>query len=597
MKREDVSYNTASTKEVGGNLILLYCSVLNDAHGDDYGSVSSSDFVSGVAIADGVTGTEKGSISSRIAVEESLSLIKSLDVLRKQDVNRNIQAAFSTMVKRLPELIRKKMGSKVTSSGTTLAVAITDLARLYVFNIGDSDIFLYPFVKDYSSISTPDYMKLSAGFSGGPVLLHSISDSGLEGRIDHVQLAVPSDGFALLLGSDGADLKNKVATLFQNLSTVLNQYQKSHEAGKEMVSEAIQGTLSTYLKKEKLRDDDGTVALMILLPKRSETYYRGYISVARSTKQSAKLELQGGNVPTEVRNLFQEVTIDAIPEPAFEGHLEIRMLDKAPGLEGIGVYKSFEITTRGNGNYTLKNLNIVFKVEQDWLSKINADPSHVKVFGIDGGPQQFGARMINQKGKYYFFSTDLNKKGKYAIGVTESKMLETKLKDRFDQIESKHKALNDKVDNISNESSSKNRSQQKLMENNLGKIRGELNEAMGPIRGQLNEIGNKIDQQRNDFENRFRSIETRTTALENTASDLQKKKEKEKDITDELSDIGTKIEQQRKDFENKTRTLDTSIRNLTEQVKSLRNEKAETKRSQEAPNKSNAARQELTQGR
>jgi predicted nucleic acid-binding Zn-ribbon protein len=262
------------------------------------------------------------------------------------------------------------------------------------------------------------------------------------------------------------------------------------------------------------------------------------------------------------------------------------MLDKTPGLEGIGVYKSFEITTRGNGNYTLKNLNVVFKVEQDWLSKTNVDPSHVKVFGIDGAPQQFEARMINQKGKYYFFSTDLNKKGKYAIGVTESKMLETKLKERFGQIESKHKNLNDKVDNISNELSSKNKSQQKLMEDNVSKIRGELND-----------IGNKIDQQRNDFENRFKSIETRTTALENTTSGLQKKKEKEKDITDKLSDIGTKIEQQRKDFENKTRNLDTSLRNLTEQVKSLRNEKAETKRSQEEPSKSSAARQELTQGR
>jgi hypothetical protein len=536
MKREDVSYNTASTREVGGNLILLYCSVLNDAHGDDYGGVSSSDFVSGVVIADGVTGTEKGSVASRIAVEESLSLIKSLDVLRKQDVNRNIQAAFSTMVKRLPELIRKKMGSKVSSSGTTLAVAITDLTRLYVFNIGDSDIFLYPFVKDYSSIATPDYMKLSAGFSGGPVLLHSVSDSGLEGRIDHVQLAVPSDGFALLLGSDGADLKNKFATLFQNLSTVLNQYQKSHEGGKEMVSEAIQGTLSTYLKKEKLRDDDGTVALMVLLPKRSETHYRGYISVARSTKQSAKLELQGGNVPSEVRNLFQEITIDTVPDPAFEGHLEIRILDKVPGLAGIGVYKSFDISTRGNGSYKLKNLNIVFKVEQEWLSKIDVEPSNVKVFGIDGGPDQFGATMISQKGKYYFFSADLTNKGRYAIGVPEGKMLESKLKERLGQIDSKHKALNDKVEGISSDLSSKQKSQQKILEDNVKKIRGDLDGVLQPIRG-------------------------------------------------ELSDIRDKIDQQRKDFEIKTRTLDTSIKNLAEQVQSLKTEKAATKKSQEAPTK------------
>nr|MDO8098539.1 protein phosphatase 2C domain-containing protein [Candidatus Njordarchaeota archaeon] len=597
MKREDLSYNTASTKEVGNNLILLYCSVLNDAHGDDYGGVFSSDFVSGVAIADGVTGTEKGSIASRIAVEESLSLIKSLDTLRSKDMTRNIKGAFSTMVNRLPELIRKKMGQKVTSSGTTLAVAITDLARLYVFNIGDSDIFLYPFVKDYSSISSPDYMKLSAGFSGGPVLLHSVSDSGLEGRIDHVQLEVPTDGFALLLGSDGADLKNKVSKLFENLSVALNQYQKSHEAGKEMISETIQSTLVAYLKKEKAKDDDGTVALMILLPKRSENYYRGYMSIARSTKQSVKLELQGGNVPAEVRNLFQEVTIDTVPNPAFEGHLEIRMLDRAPALEGIGLYKLFEISTRGNGNYTLKNLNIVFKVEQEWLSRINVDAPHVRVFRIDKGPEQFEPAIVNQKGKYYFYSANLNSKGKYAIGVPEGKMLESKLKNRLDEIESKNKALNDKVDGISSELLSKNKSQQKLIEDNASKIRGELNEAIRPIREELNEIGNKIDKQRNDFDRRFKSIETRTTALENTTSDLQAKKEKGKDITDKLNDIGTRIEQQQRDFENKTRTLDTGIRNLTEQVRSLRNEKAETKRSQEAPNNNSATRQELSQGR
>ncbi|WXG46949.1 MAG: protein phosphatase 2C domain-containing protein [Candidatus Atabeyarchaeum deiterrae] len=433
MKREDVSYNTVSTKEVGNNLVLLYCSILNDAHGDDYGDVFSSDFVSGVAIADGVTGTEQGSIASRIAVEESLSLIKSLDTMRKQDVNRNIQAAFSVMVKRLPELIKKKMGSKITSSGTTLAVAITDLTRLYVFNIGDSDIFLYPFVKDYSSIASPDYMKLSAGFSGGPVLLHSVSDSGLEGRVDHVELAVPMDGFALLLGTDGADLKNKVASLFENLSAVFNQYQRSHGSGKEMMSEAIHGVLTSYLKKEKAKDDDGTVAVMTLLPKRSEDYFRGYVSVARSTKQSAKLELQGSSVPVEVRDLFQELTIDTVPDPAFEGHLEIRILDKIPGLKGIRMYKSFDISTRGNGSYKLKNLKIVFKVEQEWLTKINVDTSHVKVFGIDGGSKQVGATMVGQKGKYYLYSADLKNKGKHAIGVSESDMKETKPKEEPSQ--------------------------------------------------------------------------------------------------------------------------------------------------------------------
>jgi hypothetical protein len=425
VKPEDISYNTSSAKEIGNNIILLYCSVLNDAHGDDYGGVSASDFVSGVVIADGVTGTEKGSIASRIAVEESLNLVKSLDDVRRKDESKNIQAAFSAMVQRLPELIRKKMDSKVTSSGTTLAVAITDLTRLYVFNIGDSDIFLYPFVKDYSSIASPDYMKLSAGFSGGPVLLHSVSDTGLEGRIDNVQLAVPADGFALLLGTDGADLKNKVGGLYGNLSAVLNQYQKSHEAGKEMMSEAIYGVLSAYLKKDKAKDDDGTIGLMIVLPKRSETYYRGYLSLGRSTRQSTKLELHGGNVPVEVRNLFQELTIDTVPDPAFEGHLEIRILERNPRVQGVGAYKSFDISTRGNGNYKLKNMNIVFKVEQEWLSKTKADSSRVKVFGIDGATEQFGATMTQQKGKYYFYSADLKSKGKYVIGVSESKTAET----------------------------------------------------------------------------------------------------------------------------------------------------------------------------
>jgi hypothetical protein len=425
MKPDEVSYNTSSAREVGNNLMLLYCSVLNDAHGDDYGGVFSSDFVSGVAIADGVTGTEKGSIASRVAVEESLSLIKSLDNLRRRDTTKNIQAAFSAMVNHLPELIRKKMGQNVTSSGTTLSVSITDLTRLYVFNIGDSDIFLYPFVKDYSSIASPDYMKLSAGFSGGPVLLHSVSDSGLEGRIDNLQLAVPADGFALLLGTDGADLKNKVATLYGNLSNVLNQYQKSHEAGKETMSEGIYGALSAYLRKEKAKDDDATVALMILLPKRSESYYRGYISVGRSTKQSTKFELHGGNVPTEVRDLFQELTIDTVPDPAFEGHLEIRILERVPGLEGFAAYKSFDISTRGNGNFKLKKLNIVFKVKQEWLTKINADPSQVSVFTIDGKPEQLGATMINQKGNYCIFSADLKNKGKYAVGISKDKKVET----------------------------------------------------------------------------------------------------------------------------------------------------------------------------
>lgn len=574
MKLDDVLHNSSSVKEVGNNLIMLYCSSLNDAHGDDYGGVSSSDFMSGVVIADGVTGTEKGSIASRIAVEESLSLIKSLDILRKKDVTKNVQAAFSAMVNRLPELIRKKMGSKVTSSGTTLAVAIADSTRLYVFNIGDSDIFLYPFVKDYSSIASPDFMKLSAGFSGGPVLLHSISDAGLEGRIDHVQLAVPADGFALLLGTDGADLKNKVTTLFGNLSAVLNQYQKSHESGKEVMSETIQGVLISYLKKEKTRDDDGTVGLMIFLSKRSESYYRGYISVARSTKQSAKIELEGGNVPVEVRNLFQEVTVDTIPDPAFEGHLEIRILDRIPGLEGIGAYKSFDISTRGNGSFKLKNLNIIFKVEQEWLKRINVDPSDVKVFGVDGVPEQLGTKMINQKGKYYFYSADLKNKGKHVIGVPEGKMLETKLKDRLDQIESKHKALNDKLDNLSSDLSSKNKSQQKFLEDNVNRIRGELSD-----------VGKKIDQQRKDFDDRMKSIEARTAELENSASDLQLEKDREKDVTEKLNDIGTKIEQQRKDFENKTRSIDTSIKNLSEQFESLRKVKAETKKPQEALSK------------
>jgi hypothetical protein len=425
MKPDEVSYNTSSTREVGNNLVLLYCSILNDAHGDDYGGVFASDFLSGVAIADGVTGTEKGSIASRIAVEESLNLIKSLDNLRKRDTTKNVQAAFSAMVNRLPELIRKKMGQSVASSGTTLAVAITDLTRLYVFNIGDSDIFLYPFVKDYSSIASPDYMKLSAGFSGGPVLLHSVSDTGLEGRIDNVQLAVPTDGFALLLGTDGADLKDKVATLYGDLSNVLNQYQKSHEAGKEMMSEGIHGALSAYLKKEKAKDDDGTVALMILLPKRSETYYRGYISVGRSTKQSTKFELHGGSVPTEVRDLFQELTIDTVPDPAFEGHLEIRILDRMPALEGITTYKSFEISTRGNGNFKLKKLNIIFKVKQEWLTKTKADPSQVSVFEIDGKAEQLGAAMINQKGNYYFYSAELKNKGKHTVGISKDKRAET----------------------------------------------------------------------------------------------------------------------------------------------------------------------------
>jgi hypothetical protein len=303
-----------------------------------------------------------------------------------------------------------------------------------------------------------------------------------------------------------------------------------------MISETLQGTLSAYLKKEKLRDDDGTVALMILLPKRSENYYRGYISVARSTKQSAKLELQSSSVPIEVRNLFQEVTLDTVPDPAFEGHLEIRVFDRMPGLEGIGVYKSFDISTRGNGSYKLKNLNIVFKVEQEWLSKIDVEPSNVKVFGIDGGPDQFGTTMINQKGKYYFYSADLKNKGRYAIGVPEGKVLETKLKERLGQIDSKHKALNDKVDGISSDLSSKQKSQQKILEDNVKKIRGELDGALQPIRG-------------------------------------------------ELSDIRDKIDQQRKDFESKTRTLDTSIRNLVEQVQSLKTEKTVTKKPQEAPTK------------
>jgi hypothetical protein len=74
--------------------------------------------------------------------------------------------------------------------------------------------------------------------------------------------------------------------------------------------------------------------------------------------------------------------------------------------------------------------------------------------------------------------------------------------------------------------------------------------------------------------------------LENKTSDLQAKKEGDKDIRGKLNDIGTKIEQQRRDFENKTRTLDTSISDLAEQVKLLRNEKAEPKKTQEAPSKS-----------
>jgi hypothetical protein len=425
MNPDEVAYNTSSAREVGNNLMLLYCSILNDAHGDDYGGVFSSDFVSGVAIADGVTGTEKGSIASRIAVEESLNLIKSLDSLRRKDTTKNVQAAFSAMVNRLPELIRKKMGQNVTSSGTTLAVAITDLTRLHVFNVGDSDIFLYPFVKDYSTIASPDYMKLSAGFSGGPVLLHSVSDTGLEGRIDNVQLEVPGDGFALLLGTDGADLKNKVASLYENLNNILNQYQKSHEAGKDMMSEGIYGALSAYLKKEKAKDDDGTVALMILLPKRSETYYRGYMSVGRSTKQSTKFELHGGNIPTEVRGLFQELTIDTVPDPAFEGHLEIRILDRIPALEGITAYRSFDISTRGNGNFKLKKLNIVFKVKQEWLNKIKADPSQISVFAIDGKSEQLGAKMINLKGNHYIYSADLKNKGKHAVGISKDKEAET----------------------------------------------------------------------------------------------------------------------------------------------------------------------------
>jgi hypothetical protein len=575
MKLEDVQHNSAFVKEVGNNLIMLYCSTLNDAHGDDYGGLSSSEFMQGVVIADGVTGTEKGSIASRIAVEESLSLIKSLDILRKKDVTKNVQAAFSAMVNRLPELIREKIqGSKVTSSGTTLAVAIADSTRLYVFNIGDSDIFLYPFVKDYASIASPDFMKLSAGFSGGPVLLHSVSDSGLEGRIDHVQLAVPADGFALLLGTDGADLKNKVKTLYGNLSEVLNQYQKSHESGKEVMSETIQGVLVSYLKKEKARDDDGTVGLMIFLPKRSESYFRGYISVARSTKQSTKIDLQGGNVPIEVRNLFQEVTIDTVPDPAFEGHLEIRILDRIPGLEGIGAYKSFDISTRGNGSFKLKNLNIVFRVEQEWLSRTKVDPPDVKVFGVDGAPVQLETKVLNQKGKYYVYSADLKNRGRHVIGVSEGKILETKLKGKLDDIESRHKALSDKVESISSEVSSKSKSQQKILEDSVKSIRIELSD-----------IGNKIDQQRKDLEDRIKGIEAKTTALENSASDLKQQKEAEKHLMEKLNDVGTMIEQQRKDFENKTKNLDTSIKNLTQQVESLRKTKTDTKKPQESVSK------------
>jgi uncharacterized protein YukE len=574
MKLEDVLHSSSSVKEAGNNLIMLYCSTLNDAHGDDYGGVSSTDFMSGVVIADGVTGTEKGSIASRIAVEESLSLVKSLDMLRKKDVTKNVQAAFSSMVNRLPELIRNKMGTKVSSSGTTLAVAIADATRLYVFNIGDSDIFLYPFVKDYASIASPDFMKLSAGFSGGPVLLHSVSDAGLEGRIDHVQLAVPPDGFALLLGTDGADLKNKVKTLYGSLSEVLNQYQKSHESGKEVMSETIQGVLVSYLKKEKAKDDDGTVGLMIFLPKRSENYYRGYISVARSTKQSAKIDLQGGNVPVEVRNLFQEVTIDTVPDPAFEGHLEIRILDRVPGLEGIGAYKSFDISTRGNGSFKLKTLNIVFRVEQDWLNKTKVDPSDVRVFGVDGVPEQLSTKMMNQKGKYYIYSADLKNKGKHVIGVPEGKVLETKLKGKLDDIESKHKALSDKVETLSGDLSSRNKSQQKTLEDGLNKIKAELTD-----------IGNKIDQQRKDFENRIKSIEARTTEIENSEKDLQLNKEEEKQVMEKLNDVGAKIEQQRQDFEKRTRNLDSSLRSLAEQVETLKKTKAETRKSQDSSGK------------
>jgi hypothetical protein len=59
--------------------------------------------------------------------------------------------------------------------------------------------------------------------------------------------------------------------------------------------------------------------------------------------------------------------------------------------------------------------------------------------------------MTTQKGKYYLYSADLKNKGKYAIGVLRGKMQETKLKDRPDQIETKHKALNDKAESISAE--------------------------------------------------------------------------------------------------------------------------------------------------
>lgn len=127
------------------NLSFLFS--LNDKHKDDFGILINGDRYSAVFVADGVSDPGvggRGSLASRFvckSVKEIVNGLESLDI----DIDKNsFQEFLDKKLKHLKEYITKK-GIKHTA--TTLTGVILDKKKgtVFVFNIGDSDVRIFPF--------------------------------------------------------------------------------------------------------------------------------------------------------------------------------------------------------------------------------------------------------------------------------------------------------------------------------------------------------------------------------------------------------------------------------------------------------------------